>query len=548
MPSFNFIRINVIKMDAFTLSPEADGKITSGQQRSFWLAAALPMEYKKLEENIETDVLIVGGGIAGLTTAYCLLKAGKKVVLVEDGYLGSGESGRTTAHLTCALDDRYYRIENIFGTEKATLAANSHMHAIQWIENTVRAEKIDCEFKRVNGYLFLSETDKEKYLEKEFSATKRVGLTTEWLNFVPGMKAEDHKFSIQFPDQGQFHILKYLKGLADAITFMGGKIFTETRAQEISETGAKANGHTIKAKHIVVATNTPVNDWVSMHTKQYPYRTYVIAAKIPKGNLPYSLWWDTGDKDSKWICYPYHYVRLEEFDETHDLLISGGEDHKVGQADAEDIPEEDRYYKLINWTKKHFPDVHEIEYRWSGQVMEPLDSLAFIGKDPGRKNIYIITGDSGNGMTHCTLGGIIITDLITGKKNPWEELYDPSRITLKTSGDYLHEALNSAAQFVDWISPGDIKNIKDLHPGEGAVISSGLKKYAVYMDDQNGIHACTAVCPHLGGILQWNADEKSFDCPLHGSRFSATGKLLNGPAGGDLKKINVMEKISPELK
>jgi glycine/D-amino acid oxidase-like deaminating enzyme/nitrite reductase/ring-hydroxylating ferredoxin subunit len=529
-------------MDTPALEP-IDSNVTSGENKSFWITSTEPLIFKKLEQDIDTDVLVIGGGLGGLTTAYCLLRAGKKVVLLEDGYLGSGETGRTTAHLTCALDDRYFHLQKLFGYEKTARIANSHMAAIQWIENTVRYEKMNCDFKRVDGYLFLSSTDKKESLEKEYASAKAAGIQVQMLDSIPGMESEAGKWCIHFPGQGQFHIMKYLKGLSDAIIKMGGEIFTETRAEHISETGAEANGYKITAKKIVVATNTPVNDWIKIHGKQAAYRTYVIAGKIPKGTLPQSLWWDTGDQDTKWDSQPYHYVRVEKFDATHDLLISGGEDHKVGQADTEDIPENERYDKLITWTRKRFPDFGNVDYKWSGQVMEPADSLAFIGKNPGSENIYIITGDSGNGMTHCTIGGILITDLINGKNNPWEDIYDPSRVTLKALNHFLQDSANMTAQYIDWISPGDIKNAKELKAGEGAIISIHMKKYAVYRDEKNNLHACSAVCPHLKGILQWNEEEKSFDCPVHGSRFSALGKLLNGPALGDLKKIDIHEEI-----
>jgi len=523
-------------------SEPIDSNITSGENRSFWTASTKPIVLEKLKENIETDILIVGGGISGLTTAYCLLKAGRKIILVEDGYIGSGETGRTTAHITCALDDRYFELEKIFGKEKAMLAANSHMEAIQFIANTVKHENIDCNFKRVPGYLFLNGSDTKETLEIEYEATKNVGLLTEMLEQVPSLASEEGKWCLKFPEQGQFHIMKYLKGLTEAITGMGGRIYTETKAEEISKEGAKANGFEIKAKHIVVATNTPVNDWVVMHTKQWAYRTYVIAAKIKKGTLPYALWWDTGNKNSNWIGSSYHYVRLQELDDTHDLLISGGEDHKVGQADDENIPEEERYLKLVEWTKKRFPAMENLEYKWSGQVIEPIDSMAFIGKNPGDENIYIITGDSGNGITHGTLGGIILTDIITGKENPWVDLYSPSRITFKTAGDYLHEVGNMLAQYADWVTEGDVEDADKLKPGEGGIISFGMKKIAAYRDEQNNLHTCTAVCPHLGAILQWNAEEKSFDCPAHGSRFTTDGKIINGPATSDLIKLTVKEE------
>lgn len=448
-------------------------EITSGENISYWIESIEPLIYETLKDNIDTDVLIVGGGISGLTAAYCLTEAGKRVVLVEDGFIGSGESGRTTAHLTCALDDRYYELEKIFGEKKAMLAANSHMSAIEFIFSTVKKEEIDCKLKRVDGYLFLNSNDTKETLDKEYASTKRLGVITEMLPEIPAIKAEEGKWCIKFPDQGQFHILLYLKGMADAIISKGGKIFTQTRASEINKKGAKANGFTIRANNIIVATNTPINDMVTMHTKQWPYRTYVVGAKVKKGTLPYALWWDTGDPSSKWVSQPYHYVRLIELDDEYDLLISGGEDHKTGQADEEKIPEEDRYKRLIDWTKKRFPSIESISYKWSGQVMEPIDSLAFIGKNPGDNNIYIITGDSGNGMTHGTIGGMLVCDLILGKPNDLTDLYSPSRISMKTSKDFIHEVGNMTVQYADWISKGDVSDAKELKAGEGGSFLPG---------------------------------------------------------------------------
>ncbi len=524
-------------------SENANGKITSGDNLSFWFASAIkPIAFEKLNSDVDTDILVVGGGIAGLTTAYSLAKEGREVILVEDGFIGSGETGRTTAHLTCALDDRYSDLEKIFDQPTAKLAAQSHTAAIEWIANTIQQNNIDCHFKRVDGYLFLHPSDSTDSLQEEYKATQRAGLLTEMLNHTPSIAAEQLEWCIKFPEQAQFHILLYMKGLADAFILSGGKIYTQTKAENISKEGATANGFKIKANHIVVATNTPVNDWVAIHTKQWPYRSYVIGAKIPKGKLPYALWWDTGEQNSKWISKPYHYVRLEEFNEQYDMLISGGEDHRTGQADDEDIKETDRYTNLEEWTREHFPAIETIEFKWSGQVMEPVDSLAYIGKNPGDDNIYIITGDSGNGMTHGTLGGMIIKDIIIGKENPWIKMYSPSRITLNTSGDYLHEVGNMVAQYADWLTPEDIKQTNELKPCEGAIISSGMKKIAAYRDKENNVHTCSAVCPHLGAILQWNADEKTFDCPTHGSRFTAQGKVINGPASTDLKIIMIKEE------
>ena len=516
-----------------------DGSISSGENVSFWIDSAPITAFEKPIGDAHTEVLIIGGGIAGLTTAYNLVKQGKKVVLAEDGFIGSGETGRTTAHLTSALDDRYYFLEDTFGEEGAKLAAESHTAAIAAIEKNVNDLNIDCSFKRVNGYLFLHPSDDEKNLQKEFEATQNAGLNTGLLKSTPSICNGDQTSCLAFYNQAQFHILRYLDGLAAAVVSLGGRIYTQSHAEQITKEGALINNHKFTADHIVVATNSPINDLVTMHTKQAAYRTYVIAGKIPKGKLPYALWWDTGDADSKWVSQPYHYVRVENFDENYDLLISGGEDHKTGQSDQENIAEPERYEKLEEWTRTYFPILEDITYRWSGQVMEPVDSLGFMGKNPGDENIYIITGDSGNGMTHATIGAAIITDAIMGIKNKWEDLYSPSRITLKTTLDFAKEAVNMASQYLDWISSSDLKNTADVRAGEGGVITKGLKKIAVYRDYDDSLKAFSAVCPHLGCIVHWNNDEKSFDCPCHGSRFASDGTVTNGPAQTNLKPIDV---------
>lgn len=508
------------------------GDLSSGENLSLWLTTAPgPVASTPLNQDIDTDVLVIGGGISGITTAYCLAQKGQDVVLIEDGYIGSGESGRTSGHLCSALDDRFYELERLFGKDGAVMAAESHAVAIEWIEHTIKKHNIDCHFRRVDGYLFLYPGDKKENLEKEYQAAKEAGLMPEMLNSIPFMASEEGSHCIRFPYQAQFHVMLYLKAMAKILDESGVRIFTQTRAEEITEKGAKANGHTIRANHIVVATNSPVNNLVSIHTKQWPYRSYVIAGKVPSGSLPYSLWWDSGD--------PYHYVRLEEYDGTHDMLIVGGEDHKTGQADDEDIPEEERYAKIETWARKRFPMLGDIEMRWSGQIMEPVDSLGYAGKNPGNDNIYVITGDSGNGLTNGTLGALIVRDLILDRQNPWTELYKPSRIPLKAGGTYLKEFGNMVAQYGDWFTAGDIKDTNQLKPCEGGIISFGLKKTAVYCDEKNKLHTFSAICPHLGGILHWNADEQSFDCPVHGSRFSFDGKIINGPASSDLEKIDI---------
>ena len=524
---------------------------TSGSTISYWMDSVAPITFTKLTENIETEIAIIGGGISGLTTAYFLCKENKKVVLIEDGNIGSGESGRTTAHITNSFDDGYAEIEKVFDEKTSRLVADSHTAAIKMIENIVRDENIDCDLEKVSGYLFLDPSDEMESLREEFEAAQRARVAVNWHTETPLIKNIQSP-CIEFEDQAQFHIMKYLKGLTDAIVRMGGKIFTSTHAKEISETENNcliltSDGNKIQCEKVIVATNSPVNDLFTMHTKQAAYRSYVIGAQIQKGALPHALWWDTGDQNSKWQSMPYHYVRLQSYNEEHDILICGGEDHKTGQQDEEkerypdeETAAEDRFKKLEEWIRSHFPQIEKFIYRWSGQVMEPVDFLAYIGLNPGNKNIYIVTGDSGNGMTHGTIAGMLIPDLITGRENPWKEIYDPSRKPpVKTIKEFLVEGGNVIKQTIDVITGGDIKSPEELDPGHGAILSSGLKKIAIYKDTDKNIHSFSAFCPHLKCVVKWNDTEKTFDCPCHGSRFTALGKVINGPAISDLEKVKL---------
>ena len=512
------------------MAASVDPTRTSGATESSWLPTAPTRPtFAPLTQNTTAEVVVVGAGIAGLTTAYLLGKAGKKVVVLEDGEIASGESGRTTAHLSNALDDRYSTLAQLFGEDGARLAAESHSAAIDQIEQITKDEQIACDFTRLDGYLFLPKNGTHQELQDELEAAHRAGLSgVEWLA-NSGTAGFETGECLRFPNQGQFHILKYLNGLAKAITAQGGRIFTHTHATEVSGGQAASvtttEGFTVRAQAVVVATNSPFNDRVVMHTKQGPYRTYAVAARVPKGSVATALYWDTAD--------PYHYIRLQAVDGAdYDLLLVGGEDHKVGHDDPEE-----RLACLENWTRTRFPQLTDIEYRWSGQVLEPSDGLGYIGRNPlDAENVYIITGDSGHGMTHGTLGGLIIRDLILGQPNPWADLYDPGRVTLKPEAlkEFARENALVAADYTELLTGGDVASADEIIPGSGAVLRHGLTKVAVYKDPQGQVHTCSAICPHLGCVVHWNGLETSWDCPCHGSRFDAYGHLLAGPANSDL--------------
>ena len=523
-------------------------KKTSGNKEPSWYSnIEQPIKFAKLANNIPSsaevepvDGVIIGGGIAGLTTAYLISKSGKKVVVIEDGYIGSGETGRTTAHITHALDDRYYDLEKRHGLNGARVAANSHTAAINHIELIVREENIECDFQRLDGFLFLDPSDKKESLDRELEATHRVGINaTEIIERVP-LQSFDTGPCIRFPNQAQFQPLKYLRGLSQAIIKNGGQIYTETHAQEVGSDGIKTvNNYLVKAKNIVIATNAPIVDKTSkIYDKQDAYRTYVIGTRIKKGAIPTALYWDTGDQNSGNLVAPYHYVRIQNIyddNENYDLLIVGGEDHQTGTFSSDNDIEK-RYSRLESWARGHFP-IEGIEYQWSGQVMEPKDSIAFIGHNPGddRNNIYIATGDSGNGITHGTIAGILLTDLILGKSNPWAALYDPSREPGKELDSNAGESVQRGeeAQIKSSSKSKEELSFENLDEGQGVVLED--KKIAVYKDHKGQLHTYSAVCTHLGCIVTWNNLEKSFDCPCHGSRFSPAGNVINGPANTALE-------------
>jgi glycine/D-amino acid oxidase-like deaminating enzyme/nitrite reductase/ring-hydroxylating ferredoxin subunit len=517
------------------------GKDTSGSNVSIWFEHIHRHEFPVLNKHIKTDVCIIGAGITGLTTAYQLIQEGKKVVVIEDGRICSGETGRTSAHLTNVLDDRYMDIERVHGEEGAQFAAASHSAAIDFIESVVKKEQIDCDFLRVNGYLFPDKNEHFEILKKEAEAAGRAGIVGLELLNEPPENTFKMKGCLLFPNQAQFHPLKYLSHLAKIIEKKGGYIFENTHATNIKNQKKLSvqtqQGFTIDANQIVVATNVPINDRFLIHTKQEPNRTYMIGALIPENTVKQGLYWDTG--------HPYHYIRVVKGDfhfkqQPCDMLIIGGEDHRVAEPP---VSYSDCFKKIENWAKTHFPQILSIDLHWSGQIIEPVDYLAFIGHNPlDNENVYIATGDSGNGLTHGTLAGILLSDLILKKENPWTALYDPTRKSIKTVNRYLKDNLASAATYLSYFSTSEISNLNNMSLDSGKVICRGLKKIAIYRDEKGKFHECSAVCPHLKSIVHWNSTEKSWDCPAHGSRFTPKGEVINGPANCELTAITLEEK------
>jgi Rieske Fe-S protein len=262
-----------------------------------------------------------------------------------------------------------------------------------------------------------------------------------------------------------------------------------------------------------------------MFAKLPAYRTYVIGARVPKGAIQKALYWDSAD--------PYHYVRLQE-ESDHDVLIVGGEDHRTGQEDDGD----ERFKRLRQWTFKYFPEAEDVLYRWSGQFLETHDGLAFIGRfSSGEPNVYLITGDSGMGMTHGTIGGMLVSDLIAGRENPWTDVFDPSRIATQSIAEAVPEIVSSTLPYADWLTAGDVASADEIEKGTGAIISRGTTKIAAYRDEEGRLYQRSAVCAHLGCLVRFNTLEKTWDCPCHGSRYGIDGHAINAPARTGLAEI-----------
>jgi Rieske Fe-S protein len=258
-----------------------------------------------------------------------------------------------------------------------------------------------------------------------------------------------------------------------------------------------------------------------------PYRTYAMAFSISRGAIPDALYWDTLD--------PYHYVRLQPGDGKTDHLIVGGADHKSGETDDAEV----RFEALEAWTRNLIPAAKDITHRWSGQVLDTIDYAGFIGRNPGNDNIYVHTGDSGQGMTHGVVGSLINSALIRGDKSKWAEVYEPSRKTPSAIGNFLRENLTAVKNFAEYFAPGELPSLNDLKPGQGAIVRQGTAKIAAYRDETGKLYARSAACTHVGCHLHWNAFETCWDCPCHGSHFAVDGSVLNAPAVSPLAEIDL---------
>lgn len=495
--------------------------VSQERTRSPWMEVEVFPAARRLSGDLEADVLVIGSGIAGLSCAYELLRRGRHVTVVDRAAIGSGMTARTTAHLSAISDDGFAAFISRRGEEMARLFHDSHATAIDRIAQIVAAHEIDCRFRRLDGLLFAAEEAHEDRIAEERDAAQRLGIPAIAQRGVP-LDGRREAAALRYPGQATFNPALYLKGVAAALAAEGVRFFAETAVATVEEdeTGVTVktlDGHTLRARIAVVATNSPVNDFVAVHTKQAPYRTYAIALEVGAGALADALYWDTLD--------PYHYVRLEK-GEGNDLLIVGGEDHKSGEADDG----AERFELLEDWTRAHVPDAGRVTHRWSGQVLEPVDYAGFIGLNPGNRAVYVATGDSGQGITHGVVAGLLIAELATAGAHRWQPLYEPSRKITRGLGEYVSENLTAAKSFAEYLARGEVASTREVKRGEGAILRDGLHLVAVARDEDGTLHKRSAACTHAGCVVQWNSTERCWDCPCHGSQFAPDGTVLNGPA------------------
>ncbi|MFZ7121058.1 MAG: FAD-dependent oxidoreductase [Eubacteriaceae bacterium] len=489
-----------------------------GNQKSYWIASTDSTDYPCLEEDLNIDVAIIGGGIVGITSAYLLKKSGLKVAVIEANKIVQGTSGHTTAKITSQHGLIYNNLVNMYGTEKAKQYAQANQWSINFIENTVNELNINCDFTKQSAYVFTNDSNYIRAIKDEFSTACNLEIDARFVENIP--IPIPIKGAVEFQNQAQFHPRKYLMHLAKLINGDGSFIFENSEAVHINRSNPckvkLINQQTISAKYVIVASHFPFCDSIGLYfAKMYTERSYIIGLKI-KEALPQGMYISAES--------PIRSIRSQN--DNGGLLLVGGDNHKTGYGDNTIT----HYQNLLDYASEHF-NIEDTVYAWSAQDCMSNDNIPYIGHiTKHSSNVLVATGFNKWGMSNGTAAAKILSDLIVKQDNPWIEVYDPSRIVnTSTIGKIINQNIHVGTEFVS----GKLKHADtdlNLNPGEGKIVKIAGKKTGAYMDDKKVIYLVDITCTHLGCNLKWNSAEKTWDCPCHGSRFDYKGNVIEGPA------------------
>lgn len=499
-----------------------------GKATSLWMDTTPETDFPVLDRDLRVDVAVVGGGIVGLTTAMLLQESGLNVALIESQRIVAGVTAKTTAKITSLHGTTYQTLISTFGHEGAQIYAQANQTAIEKIAALIQKEGIDCDFQRTFACTYALSEDKAGKIEEEVKTTERIGLPTYYTDTTE--LPFPVKGAICLKDQARFHPREYLLALAVKFTAGGGLIFENTRVLGINKgrlpevvSDKKAS---IRAQDIIVATHYPFFDPAFYFARLYPYRSYVLGVRLNTPS-PEGMYISNDEQE---------YTVRNHSMEGGDILLIGGLQHKTGHGGNTT----GYYERLERFARENF-DVKEVVYHWSTQDNWTNDLVPFIGHaSPVQKNIYVATGFAGWGMAHSMVAATILSDAILDRHNDWSTLYNPMRFKPSSIYSFAKENLHVAKTFIeDRLSKAEPLDIGSLQPGEGCVMQSDHGKVAVAKDSQDVLHAVSPVCTHLGCVVSWNSAEETWDCPCHGSRFSADGQVIHAPAFKDLEKKHI---------
>ncbi len=495
---------------------------------SYWIDSTPRTTYPRLEGDQEYDVVIIGAGLVGLTAAYFLKKAGQRVAVLELKEIARGVTGYTTAKISANHELSYTKLTKKHGEEVARQYGESNRGAIEQIAGIIEELAIDCDFRRQDSYTFSESPGKVAHIRREVELTQRLGLPTSFVTETP--LPFPVAGAIKHENEAEFHPRKYLLALAAYVHGGGSAIYEHTRAVDVDEAGplaVKTSHGTVRAADVIVATNFPFLDRGLFFTKVHPHREYVIGAYL-NGPAPAGMYMSAGSS-------PYT-VRAQPTAKGELLIVLGGK-HVPGRAD-----ERERYANVEEWARQRF-DVKTMPYRWSTQDTWSVDGLPYAGPLTPNSRVQVVTGLKGWGMTLGTLGAEITAERILGRTHPYARLYSTNRLNPRASAQkaVLENAKVGLRFVADHLKRGEKLPVSQVKNGDGHVLNLDGERVAVYRDADGTLHGVSPVCTHLYCTVKFNAAEKTWDCPCHGSRFDYAGTVIQGPATKDLSPKSIHE-------